>query len=532
MLPPHRPAPDCRVAALPRRALFALGGAALVTALTPVAASAAVTAAAPRTDPFLLGVASGDPLPDGVVLWTRLAPRPFEPMGGLPFVSYPVQWQVAEDLAFTRVVRSGTATARADYGHSVHVDVRGLKPGRDYFYRFRAGAHLSRVGRTRTAPAASASPRALRFAVASCQSYTDGYFSAYRHLAAEDLDVVFFLGDYMYEGAVNSVGGIRMDTGLQLPDVFELATDTLDLYRLRYALYHSDPDLQAAHAAFPWVLTWDDHEVQDNYAAGVPRFDIPAGDFLVQRANAYRAYWENLPLRSPQRPTGADLRLHRRIRFGDLAEAHVLDTRQYRSDQACGDGLRAGCADRDDPRRSLLGTAQRSWLLDGIARSGTRWNILAQQVMMAEVRYGGQPPRLDMDKWDGYAADRRKLLQTAGRVPGTVVLTGDVHFNYAADLRVDFAAPASAAVAVELVGTSVSSASDGTDSTPGLEQQRRDNPHLRFANAQRGYIRCELTRDTLRADYRVLPYVTRPGAPIATRASFVSHRDRPGLGPA
>lgn len=532
MLPPHRPAPALRAAALPRRGLFALGGAALAVALTPVAATAAVSAAAPRTDPFLLGVASGDPLPDGVVLWTRLAPRPLEPMGGLPFVSYPVEWQVAEDLGFARVVRAGTATAAAEYGHSVHVDVRGLKPGREYFYRFRTGGQLSPVGRTRTAPAVSASPHALRFAVVSCQSYADGYFSAYRHLAAEDLDVVFFLGDYMYEGAISSVGGARQDPGLRIPDTYELATDTLDLYRMRYALYRTDPDLQAAHAAVPWVLTWDDHEVQDNYAAGVSRFDIPAADFLVQRANAYRAYWENQPLRRPQRPAGAGMLLHRRLRFGDLAEAHVLDTRQYRSDQACGDGLRDDCAERDDPRRSLLGAAQRGWLLDGIADSRARWNILAQQVMMAECRYGTVPNRLDMDKWDGYAADRRMILEASGRVPGTVVLTGDIHYNYAADLRVDFGRPESAAVAVELVGTSVSSAGDGADSTPGLDLQRRNNPHLLFANAQRGYVRCELTRDTLRADYRVLPYVTRPGASIATRASFVSARDRPGLGPA
>jgi alkaline phosphatase D len=344
--------------------------------------------------------------------------------------------------------------------------------------------------------------------------------------------VVFFLGDYIYENAVTSVGGNRFDPGLRLPDTFELPVDTLDLYRMRYALYRADPDLQAAHAAFPWVLTWDDHEVQDNYAAGVPRFDIPARDFLVQRANAYRAYWENQPLRRPQQPSGAGMRLHRRLRFGDLAEAHVLDTRQYRSDQACGDGLRAACADRDDPRRSLLGAAQRGWLLDGMNRAGTRWNILAQQVMMAECRYGAEPALLDMDKWDGYAADRRRILATAARVPGTVVLTGDVHYNYAADLRPDFARPSSPAVAVELVGTSISSGGNGTDSTPLLDQQRRDSPHLLFANARRGYVRCTLTRDTLRADYRTLPFVNRPGAPVTTRASFVSDRDRPGLSPA
>ncbi|WP_309238467.1 alkaline phosphatase D family protein [Actinoplanes aureus] len=518
-----------RLATLPRRRLLALGGAAVATALAPVAAAAPVSAAPPRTDPFTLGVASGDPLPGGVVLWTRLAPEPFAPTGGLGFVSRPVRWQVAEDAGFTRVVRSGTATARAEYGHSVHVDVRGLRPGRVYWYRFRCGGHLSPVGRTRTAPAADATVRSLRFAVTSCQSYTDGFFTAWRHLAAEDLDLVFFLGDYMYEGAVNSTGGDRADTGLRLPEIFQLATDTLDLYRLRYALYRTDPDLRAAHAAFPWVPTWDDHEVQDNYAAGVPRFDISAEDFLVQRANAYRAYWENQPLRRPRQPAGAGMPLYRRLRFGDLATAHVLDTRQYRSDQACGDGVKPDCPDRHDPARSLLGADQRGWLLDGMGRSGTRWNILAQQIIMTELLYSG---RFDMDKWDGYPVDRQAVLDTAARVPGTVVLTGDIHFNYAADLRADFRQPGTPAVGVELIGTSISSAGDGSDTTPALDRQRKDNPHVLFANAQRGYVRCELTPDALRADYRVVPYVTRRGAPITTRASFTSDRDRPGLAPA
>jgi alkaline phosphatase D len=376
ILAPHRPVP----AGLSRRGLLA---SALSLALTPVPASASTTRA-PKADPFRLGVASGDPLPDSVVLWTRLAPEPYEPMGGLPFAGFPVQWQLAADEGFTQLVQDGTATAQPEYGHSVHIDVRGLRPGREYFYRFRSGEHLSPTGRTRTAPDPASSPARLRFAFASCQAYGDGYYTAYRHLAAEDIDVLFFLGDYIYETAINSVGGNRHDAKLALPDVFELATDTLDLYRMRYALHRTDPDLQAAHAAVPWVLTWDDHEVQDNYAGAASRFPVPTADFLVQRANAYRAYWENQPLRRPQRPSGAGARLYRRLRFGDLAEAHVLDTRQYRSDQACGDGLRAGCGERDDPDRTILGAAQRDWLLNGLAAAGTRWNIVAQQVMMAE----------------------------------------------------------------------------------------------------------------------------------------------------
>ncbi|GIE82118.1 alkaline phosphatase [Actinoplanes philippinensis] len=510
---------------LGRRGLFTAGSAALVAAMTPMPARAA-----PAGDPFTLGVASGDPLPEGVVLWTRLAPRPFEPTGGLPRADYPVKWQVAEDEKFARVVKDGTATAAAAYGHSVHVDVHGLRPGRDYFYRFRTDRHVSPAGRTRTAPARTAKPERLRFAVASCQNYTDGWFTAHRHLAAEDLDVLFFLGDYIYEGAVSRHGGDRDDASLRLPDTFELATDTLDLYRMRYALYRTDPDLQAAHAAVPWALTWDDHEVEDNYAAAASRHDdVPAADFLVHRANAYRAYWENQPLRRPRQPAGPDMPLHRKLRFGDLADAYVLDTRQYRTDQACGDGILAGCRQREERGRTLLGPGQRAWLLNGLATSEVRWNLLAQQVMMAECRYGGEAGRLDMDKWDGYPGDRAAILATAARVPGTVVLTGDIHFNYAADLRTDFSRPETPPVAVELVGTSVTSGGDGLDAVPKLQQQQRYSPHLRFTNGQRGYVRCELTRDTLRADFRVLPHVTRPGAPITTRATFVSERARPGL---
>ncbi|GIE86856.1 alkaline phosphatase D family protein [Actinoplanes regularis] len=504
---------------LPRRRLFVLGGAAL-----------AGTLPAPRiSNPFTLGVASGDPLPDAVVIWTRLATRPLEPTGGMPPVSYPVQWQVAEDSRFARVVRSGTGSAEPGSGHSVHVDVRGLRPGRDYFYRFRSGGHLSPVGRTRTAPDESSSPRRLRFAVTSCQSYADGYYEAWRHLVDEDLDVVLFLGDYIYEGAITSVGGARMDTSLRLPDTFALATDTLDLYRMRYALYRTDPDLQAAHAAFPWILTWDDHEVHDNYAGDVSRSPIvTVRDFVVRRANAYRAYWENQPLRVPQ-PAGPDLSLYRRLRFGDLADVHVLDTRQYRTDQACGDNLEAGCAARSDPSRTLLGAPQRDWLLDGMGRSPARWNLIAQQIMMAECRYGGTANRLDMDKWDGYTADRKRILSRARNLPGTVVLSGDIHYNYAADLRLR---PGTPPVAVEFVGTSISSGGDGSDTTPQLETQLKYNPHLHFANGQRGYIRCELDRDTIRADYRVLSRVTRRGGTISTRASFVSERARTGLVPA
>jgi alkaline phosphatase D len=487
-----------------------------------------------RSDPFTLGIASGDPLPNAVVLWTRLATEIFDPMGGLPDQQFPVRWQVADDEGFRRIVRQGVATARPEYRHSVHVDVTGLQPAREYFYRFRVGRYVSPTGRTRTAPPSGATTSSLRFAFSSCQNYPEGYYTAYKHLVEEDLDVFFFLGDYIYENAVNSVGGSRNDTSMEIPDIFQVPPDTLDLYRLRHSLYKSDPDLQAAHAAFPWVLTWDDHDVEDNYANDIAASNKPVEDFLVQRANAYRAYWEHMPLRQLQEPSGPDAQLYRRLSFGDLVDVHVLDTRQYRSDQACGDGAKAGCVDAGDPARTILGETQRTWLLDGLGASTARWNVLAQQVFLAKRAASlTDPPLLAMDAWDGYTADRQRLFDTVTEqdVKGFVAITGDTHTNYASDLKANFDDEGSPNIGVELMGTSISSAGDGSDTTPALAIEMQANPHFKFSNFQRGYVRCEFDRDVLRADYRVVPYISRPGADISTRASFVTEREAPGLQP-
>jgi alkaline phosphatase D len=520
-------------AAFTRRRMLTVSGAAVALAFgTNLAQRDTATARIGElsADPFRLGIASGDPLPDAVVLWTRLVPELFDPMGGMPYQSYPVDWQIATDENFRHVVRDGTATARPEYRHAVHVDVRGLAPSREYFYRFRAGRYLSPIGRTKTAPVGRTS--SLRFGVASCQAYPSGYYTAYRHLADEDLDVLFFLGDYIYENAVNEYGGDRNDTSLGAPSIFETAPDTLDLYRLRYALYKADPDLQAAHAAVPWVVTWDDHEVEDNYAGSVSKGNLPTDDFLVQRANAYRAYWEHQPLRPLAEPKGPDAQLYRRFDFGDLVQVNVLDTRQYRSDQACGDGAKAGCADADSPARTITGAAQMNWLLDGLGTSRARWNLIANQVMMAERRTTlADPPPVSMDAWDGYTADRRKLFDGLVRrnVEGVLVITGDTHTNYACDLKQNFDDLSSKTLGVELVGTSISSNGDGSDTTDAFQLELQANPHLKFTNYQRGYVACRVDRDQLRADFRILPYVTRRGAPVSTRASFVSERANPGL---
>jgi alkaline phosphatase D len=519
---------------LSRRGLFTATGAAVALAFTTNVAdpdTAAASGRSVKSDPFTLGVASGDPLPDAVVLWTRLAPEPLDPMGGLDRRTVPVEWQVATDDRFRRVVRAGTATARPEYRHAVHVDARGLSPSRQYYYRFRVGEHVSPVGRTRTAPDPRAHLSTFRFGFTSCQNYPEGFYTAYHHLAGEDLDVVFFLGDYIYENAVNANGGVR-GNATAVPDLFTIGPDTLDLYRLRYSLYKLDPDLQAAHAAHPWIVTWDDHEVQDNYAGDVSKNNAPVDDFVVQRANAYRAFWEHQPLRPLQEPKGPDALLYRRFSFGDLMQVSVLDTRQYRSDQACGDGAKAGCADAADPTRTITGAAQEQWLLDGMAASKARWNLIAQQVMLVQRKVSlTEPALVSMDAWDGYTASRQRVLDglVERKVDGVFVITGDTHTNYAADVKQNFDDETSKTIGVEFVGTSISSGGDGEDTNADRQLDLQANPHIKFANQQRGYVTCAVDRDLVQADYKIVPYISTPGAPLRTRASFTSLHAQPGL---
>lgn len=520
---------------LGRRRFLTVTGAAAALAFTthlPAARAAELDPRALTDDPFTLGVASGEPGPDSVVLWTRLAPEPFAPDSGLPAQPVTVEWEIAHDEAFRRPAGSGSATAHPEFHHSVHVEVGALAPGRDYFYRFRVGSRISPVGHTRTAPAATAQPAQLRFGLASCQAYHQGYFTAHGHLAEEDLDAVLHLGDYLYEYAVDAAGGGRGYTDRTLPSLFNRETLTLDDYRLRYALYKSDPDLAAVHAAHPFIVTWDDHETENNYAGEQPENDVPPEEFLIRRAAAYRAYWENMPLRAPQRPQGADMRLYRRLPYGRLAQLDVLDTRQYRSDQANDDGWKRPNAASQDPARTLVGAEQERWLIDGWRRSQARWNVVPQQVVFAERR--DRPTDdylLSMDSWDGYPASRERLLagaQSAG-VENLVVLTGDVHVHYGLDLKRDFADPDSPTVGVEVVTTSIASGGNGADRPENYDRLTAANPHLRFYNGRRGYVTLTLDPERMRADYRTVPEVTAPGAPVTTAASYVSEAGSPGL---
>ncbi|MGK5547635.1 alkaline phosphatase D family protein [Streptomyces sp. URMC 127] len=483
-------------------------------------------------NPFTLGVASGDPLPDSVVLWTRLAPRPHEPGNGLPAEgSIDVRWELAEDDTFRRVVQSGTPPAPAADNHTVHLDLRGLEPDRVYWYRFRADRWISPTGRTRTAPRPDAAVAAARFGLISCQQFDEGYYTALGHLAREDLDAVFFVGDYIYENAINAQGGARKLAD-PLPPFYDHWTITLDDYRQRYALYKSDPELQAAHAAHPWYVTWDDHEVANNYAGDISQDNDPVDRFRARRAAAYRAYWENMPLRRPQRPDGPDMNLYRRFSYGRLAQFDVLDTRQYRSDQAYGDGWHTPGPESRDPARTITGDAQERWLLDGFHASTATWNVVAQQVALSQHKETpDDDARVSMDTWDGYSASRDRVLagvEQAG-VRNLVVLTGDDHVHFAYDIKKDFDDPDSATLGVELLGTSVSSGFDGEERPSDWETTLAANPHLKYYDARRGYVVVTLDPQQVRGDFRTVTKVTTPGAPITTAATFVSEAGRPGL---
>jgi alkaline phosphatase D len=477
-------------------------------------------------NPFQLGVASGEPASDGFVIWTRLASEPAEE-GGLPAANVEIAWQLATDEDMRHVVRRGVAVATPQLAHSVHVELHGLQPDRWYWYQFQAGSELSPIGRARTVPANHVLPKKLRFAFASCQHFEQGYFTAFEHMASEDLDLVVHLGDYIYEngGRENEV---RKHSGGEIM--------TLADYRNRYAQYRTDPHLQTVHARFPWIVTWDDHELDNNYADDISEeSDVAAADFLVRRANAYQAFYEHMPLRRSSLPAGPDMQLFRRLRYGRLVDFAVLDTRQYRTDQPNGDGLRPREGDVFDPRATILGRRQEQWLKRTWLQSRAEWNVLAQQVMLARVdRIPGEEDRYSMDQWSGYEACRDRVLSFLHQrqVPNPVVLTGDVHTNYVNDLLLDVDDPQSPVLGSEFVGTSISSGGDGPQKLDYTDGMLAENPWVKFHNAERGYVSCTVTPDHWRSDYQVVEYVTRPGAPLITRQSFVIENGEPGVKPA
>jgi alkaline phosphatase D len=514
---------------LSRRALLTGSAAVLIASrFRPLSAQ-------PRNDPFMLGVASGYPSPDGAVLWTRLAPEPVSPdperPGGMSPSVVPVDWEIATDPSMQQIARRGTEQADPRFAHSVHVECRGLEPGREYWYRFTTGDAASPIGRLRTAPAAGAKLDRLRFGFVSCAHYELGYFSAYRHLTAENPDLVLFLGDYIYEYVTGWRGKVREHS-----DGVE-ATD-LRTYRNRHAQYKTDPDLQALHATAPCLTTWDDHEVQNDYADDRSQnFDDPLA-FLARRAAAYQAFWEHMPLPPWARPRGPDMTLFDRVDYGDLATFLVLDGRQYRSPLACDTPPRGGgkplvdgeCPERLDPRRSYLGKGQEAWLYRKFQRAPARWNFLAQEQLMTELKErlpNGEISHYSED-WNGYPVARRRLLEQIAetRLANPVVLGGDSHSFWANDLKLDFDDPKAAVIASEFIGTSV------TSNGPPYEKFAAwlpDNPQVHFFDSRkRGYASAELRPERLEVAFRALANVRDPKTEISTLRRFVVENGQPG----
>ena len=492
------------------------------------------TVASPITsNPFTIGVASGDPLADSVILWTRLLPD--HPM---PDADVALDWEIATDTAMSVIVASGSATAIAALGHSVHVDVTGLEPDTEYHYRFRVGDYESAPARTHTFAAPGTMPEQFRFAFSSCQNWEQGYFAAYRDLVEQGgIDAFVFLGDYIYEYAS---GGYADERSRSTGQDFEC--ETVEQYRQRYALYKSDPLLQAAHALVPWIITWDDHEVDNDYAGAGSEQDTEREQFLARRAAGYQAWYEHTPVRLDP-PTGADYPIYRAFAHGDLLQFHVLDTRQYRADQQRGAQLLPALGDavqfRDDalgfsPEQTMLGEAQRQWLIDGVAASTPVWDVLAQQVFMfgGNAVVGADPPVVVVDSWDGYAGERQTVLEAiAPSVDNLIVLTGDFHSAAVADLRSDPFDLSLPIIGSEFMASSISSSffDDDDAVTDLVAAALAANPQLKWFDARRGYTVCDVTPERWHSTFRAVADQFDEASPVETISEWHVVAGTPGV---
>lgn len=477
-------------------------------------------------DPFTLGVASGDPWPDGFVIWTRLAPRPLEEHGGMPAVRVPVRWEVAEDEGFTRVVRHGETVAIPELAHSVHVELEGLRPHRHYWYRFAvAGSDVSPIGKARTAPAAGALLDRLRIGVGGCQHYEMGYFDAWGHLAKEpDLDLIFHYGDYIYEYAAMPLGPrpggktttVRQHVGGEIYSI--------DDYRRRYAQYKSDPHLRAAHAACAFAVSFDDHEIDNNWVGDFDQDGTNPEIFALRRAAGLQAWYEHMPVRKSQFPTPGGITAFRRLDFGRLMRMHVLDTRSYRADQPCDDGKRQPCRKEDLIAATTLGKAQESWL-DARLNNGAKWNLLAQQIMMMPFDFrnpGATEPRFATDIWDAYRPARSRLKDSIEKhgLTNVIIATGDHHKHLIGTIPADDEEPEGKCVAVEFLTGSISSDGNGRGEED-IRHYRPNNPHVALHTDRRGYQIFEVSPKTWTTEVKVIDQVEKPAGAVSTLAKFV-----------
>ena len=489
-----------------------------------------------RDYPFGLGVTSGDPTSDGFVIWTRVAPNPLEPHGGMPLAVLPVAWEVATDSGFGSIVARGEELARPELGHSVHVEVSGLQPDRVYYYRFTVEGERSLRGRARTLPLTATSPSALKFGVCGCQNFEDGFFGAYRHLAREDLAFVYHYGDFIYEYRQDYeyVGGLPVYPVRQ--HAYRDLMDVAD-YRIAYGQQLTDVDLQAARSSHVFLSSFDDHEIVNDWVSDVANWrmelgnapDAPPSDiFMLRKAAAMQVWYEHMPVRRSMLPRGGMVPLNRELRYGNLMAMQLLDTRQFRSDQPCDDGFKPECAGVRNNAAQVLGREQEEWLNRNLSRSGGHWNTLAQQVMMMSLdrrRRADEPQKiLNMDSWAGYEIPRQLMLNRMAGLSNVVVLTGDEHQNIVGNLI-----ERDRVVGSEFVVTSISSGGDGSDVRSGNDVFMANNPEVKFTNDQRGYAVCEVTPDAWQTHYMVVDKVTTRENSVANRATATVANNERGV---
>lgn len=520
-----------------RRRLLA-GGAGLVAASSFGIAGLAQAAVNLGGYAFGLGVAAGDPLPDGFVIWTRLAPKPLEEHTGMPMRRVPVLWEVAEDDRFERIVRTGEVVAYPELGHSLHVEVEGLAAHRPYFYRFRLpGGDASPVGMARTAPLAGARVDGVRLGVAGCQHYQGGLYTAFRHLSQEaDLDAIFHYGDYIYEGGVAASAPTVLDAQGNRINRAHVGGEiySLDDYRRRYAQYKSDADLQAAHASAAFITSFDDHEVDNNWADTFDQDGTDPAVFIHRRRAAMQAWYENMPVRRAQRPDARGaLTMYRRLDYGSLMRMHVLDTRSYRTDQYCERAGQAHCRTDDGTGSTMLGQAQEAWLDQGLD-NGARWNLIAQQVFVMPVlrkAADGTVTRGGTDTWGGYPDARQRLVKsiTDKGLTNVVVATGDAHIHAVGHVPLRDDELDGPAAAVEFLTTSIASGGDGAPETEGTRAMMAGSPHMKLVNAQRGYQVFDIREREWRTDLKVVDRITSPGGRLSTLATYHVEPHRPAL---
>jgi alkaline phosphatase D len=464
------------------------------------------------SNPFTLGVASGYPKDNSVVLWTRLAPDPLRGGGMGNAGDINIQLEIASDPNFAAIVQRTQAVAEARYAHSVHHLLTGLQPNTHYYYRFSYQGYTA-AGLTQTA----GNREDVRFVFVNCQNLQEGFYPVYRDIAQDkSLDLVIHLGDYIYDSAPAPGGPRQYRTNAPV----DLAT-----FRNRHADYGMDKDLQAARSQHPWIVTWDDHEVENDYAGTNSWYNQAA--FAKRRAGSYQAYYEHMPLppRFLQSKPFENVNLYGKISYGDLLQFLIMDTRQYRTLQPCGDKL-TDCPERYEPKNDILGPEQEAWLLSNLSAESPQWNILANSIFMLEYDHN---PGYYMDGWDGYVHSRARLFQHLydNKVPNPIVISGDIHAAWVTDLKYnpDFPLEAfkrgdSLTIATEFIGTSVTSIlSSGWINT--YRRALPNNPHVKYFDERPGgYARCTVTPETFRAEYKLAQNVTDRLSPVKTVATF------------